>query len=216
MGPYDSAATDGVVLPGIIAGLDIPDDLMERLMRLDALREGPLGCMVQPATPVKRKGKSMSRRTGQSGHIEKSGRWWVVRWWMDVEGQEKRVHMRAKICPIDGLETLSASARKRRAREIIAASGADTEDHFNRVVKGYSSIAFEDQAEKWLNQMQQRKRKPVAPSTISLWRGCIDNWLTPLIGKMPLEKVNNAAMKQVVAAMMKGGLSPKTINTSTR
>jgi integrase len=216
MGPYDSAATDGVALSGIIAGLSIPDDLIDRLMRLDALREGPPGCMVQPATPVKRKGKSMSRRTGQSGHIEKSGRWWVVRWWMDVEGQEKRVHMRAKICPIDGLDTLSPSARKRRAREIIAASGADTEDHFNRVVKGHSSIAFEDQAEKWLNQMQQRKRKPVAPSTISLWRGCMDNWLMPLIGKMPLEKVNNAAMKQVVAAMTKGGLSPKTINTYTQ
>src|SRR5215831_14970927 len=37
-----------------------------------------------PATPVKRRGRSMSRRTGQNGHIEVSGKWWVVRWWMDV------------------------------------------------------------------------------------------------------------------------------------
>ena len=33
----------------------------------------------------------MSRRRGQNGHIEKSGRWYVVRFWMDVAGQEKRV-----------------------------------------------------------------------------------------------------------------------------
>src|SRR3974390_3915097 len=78
---------------------------------LRALREHPT---LKPATPVKRRGKSMSRRTGQSGHIEKTGNWWVVRWWMDVEGQEKRIHMRAKICPIDGHESLTKSARERR------------------------------------------------------------------------------------------------------
>lgn len=91
---------------------------------------------------------------------------------MDAEGQEKRVHMRAKICPIDGPEALSPSARKRRAHEIITASGADTEEHFNKVVKGVMQATFEQQAEKWLCQMQTRNRKPVAPSTISLWRGC--------------------------------------------
>ena len=158
----------------------------------------------------------MSRRTGQSGHIEKSGKWWVVRWWMDVEGQEKRVHMRAKICPIDGPEALSTSARKRRAHEIITASGADTEEYFNQVVKRDKQITFEQQAEKWLRKMQERKRKPVAPSTISLWSGCIDNWLNPQIGELPLEKVNNAVLKQVVAAMVKGGLSAKTVNTYTQ
>jgi integrase len=158
----------------------------------------------------------MSRRTGQSGHIEKSGKWWVVRWWMDVEGQDKRIHMRAKICPTDGPNRLTKSARERRAREIIAASGADTEEHFNRVVRGITQITFQEQAERWLRQMQERKRKPVAPSTISLWRGCLDNWLNPQIGKLQLEKVNNAALKQVVAAMMKGGLSAKTINTYTQ
>jgi hypothetical protein len=75
---------------------------------------------------------------------------------------------------------------------------------------------FEQQAEKWLRQMQHRNRKPVAVSTISLWRGCLDNWLSPRIGELPLEKVNNAALKQIVAAMMKGGLSAKTINTYTQ
>jgi hypothetical protein len=33
---------------------------------------------------------------------------------------------------------------------------------------------------------------------------------------LPLERVNNTALKQVVAVMMKGGLSAKTINTYTQ
>jgi hypothetical protein len=53
---------------------------------------------------------------------------------MDEPGQEKRVHKRAKICPLTGSGKLSRSARERRAREIIAESGADTEEYFNKVV----------------------------------------------------------------------------------
>ncbi len=102
---------------------------------------------VVPATPVKRRGKSMSRRTGQRGHIERSGRWWVVRWWMDVSAKEKRRHMRERICPISGLGTLSKSERARRAREIIAASGADTEEYFKKIVKKKGGgVTFREQA----------------------------------------------------------------------
>jgi hypothetical protein len=88
----------------------------------------------------------MSRRTGQSGHIESSGKWWVARWWMDVPGQEERRHMRAKICPISGPGRLSKSERERRAREIIAESGADTVEHFEKVVKKAHSVTFREQA----------------------------------------------------------------------
>jgi len=87
----------------------------------------PFSDIVLGATPAKRKrGKSLSRRTGQDGHIEKSGRWYVVRFWKDIAGQEKRVYMRERICLISGPGSLSKSARKRRAREIIQASGADS------------------------------------------------------------------------------------------
>ena len=121
---------------------------------------------VVPATPVKRRGKCMSRRTGQDGHIEASGKWWVVRWWMDVEGQEARRHMRAKICPISGPGHLSKSERERRAREIVAESGADTVERFNKVVKQAQGVTFHEQAKWWLDHIQRRKRKPIAPATL--------------------------------------------------
>jgi len=154
----------------------------------------------------------MSRRTGQSGHVEKSGKWWVIRWWMDVAGQEKRTHKRARICPISGPGALSRSARERRAREIIVESGADTEAYFNKVVKQDGGLIFREQAVIWLAHVKTRKRKPVAVSTLELWEGCLRNWINPQIGDLPLSEVNNAALKGLVATMSEGGLSPKTID----
>jgi integrase len=153
----------------------------------------------------------MSRRTGQNGYIEPSGKWWVVRWWMDVSGQEERRHMRAKICPISGQGSLSKSARERRASEIITASGADAVEHFSQVVKQSHGVTFREQAKWWLNHVKERRRKPIAASTLKTWEGCIDNWLNPNIGDLPLSEINNAVLKTVVAKMSEGGLSPKTI-----
>ncbi|MDT8068957.1 MAG: tyrosine-type recombinase/integrase [Terriglobia bacterium] len=154
----------------------------------------------------------MSRRTGQNGHIEVSGKWWVVRWWMDVPGQEERRHMRAKICPISGPGCISKSERERRAREIITGSGADTVELFDKVVKQAHGVTFRQQAKWWLNHIQRRKRKPLANATLELWKGCLDNWINPNIGDLPLSEVNNAVLKTLVARMSEGGLSPKTIS----
>ena len=166
---------------------------------------------VVSAIPVKRRGKSMSRRTGQSGHVEPSGKWWVVRWWMDVLGQEKRKLVRARICPISGQGSLSKSARERRASEIITASGADTVEYFSQVVKQSHGVTFREQAKWWINHVKERRRKPIAVSTLKTWEGCIDNWLNPNIGDLPLSEINNAVLKTVIAKMSEGGLSPKTI-----
>ena len=105
----------------------------------------------------------MSRRSGQSGSIQKDGNWYVVRFWKDVAGKEKRQRVREKICPISGPGKLSASERARKAKEIIVASGADTVEHFEKVVQSLHSVTFREQAIICLNQMKNRKRKPVAP-----------------------------------------------------
>ncbi len=155
----------------------------------------------------------MSRRTGQAGHIERSGKWWVIRWWMDVPGREKRALKRAKICPSSGPGSLSASERKRRGREIIAASGADTVEHFNKVVKQQPSavLTFSEQAQRWIDHLRTRKRKPVAESSIEDAERTLKNWINPHIGNCPVSDVNNGVLKTLVAIMSKGGLSPKSI-----
>src|SRR3984885_9815791 len=125
---------------------------------------------VTKATPEKRTGsKSMSRRSGQNGCIQEDGNWYVVRFWKDVAGQEKRQRVRERICPISGPGKLSASERKHKAKEIIEASGADTAEHFEKVVLSNHGITFREQATTWLEQMTNRKRKPVLPATLENW-----------------------------------------------
>jgi hypothetical protein len=76
----------------------------------------PVDDIVSAATPRSlKRGKSLSRRTGQNGHIEKSGRWFVVRYWRDIAGLEKRQLVRERICPISGPGRLSKKERRERA-----------------------------------------------------------------------------------------------------
>jgi hypothetical protein len=154
----------------------------------------------------------MSRRTGQDGHLEASGKWWVVRWWMDVAGQEARRHMRAKVCPISGPGHLSKSERERRAREIVVESGADTVQHFDEVVKQAHGVTFREQAKWWLDHIQRRKRKPLRPQHWNCGKAASTNGSTQTseICHCPTSTIASA-LKALVAKMTDGGLSPKTI-----
>jgi integrase len=178
------------------------------------LMPGHLVGTVARATPEKRESrKCMSRRSGQSGHIEKNGNWYVVRFWMDVPGQEKRKHMCVKISPINGLGSLTKPERERKAREIIAESGADTPECLAHAEGISIGVTFRQQAAWWINHVQQRKRKPIAPATVESWQGCLDVWILPNLGDVPLSSVGNLALKGLVEKMVQAGLSPKTVNT---
>jgi len=166
-----------------------------------------------PATPAKRKrGKSLSRRTGQDGHIEKSGRWFVVRFWKDIPGQERRMHVRERVCPISGPGLLSKSERKRKAREIIRASGADSAEYFKEVVKQDGEGTFREQSEFWLHYLQNRKRKPIRQSYAVTIQGALDKWILPAIGSIPLANVDNLSVKPLIDKMVSSGLKPRTVN----
>ncbi len=132
---------------------------------------------------------------------------------MDVQGRGERAHRRARVCPTKGPGLLSKSERERRGREIIAASGADTVEYFDKVVNPQKSgvVTFKEQAKCWLEHLQHRKRKPIAPGTIEDWQRSLRNWINPNISDCPISEVNNGVLKKLVAKMSEKGLSPKTI-----
>jgi hypothetical protein len=127
----------------------------------------------------------------------------------------KRKRVRERICPISDPSSLSASERKRRAKEIIEASGADTAEHFEKVVRSNHGVTFREQAEIWLEQMKNRERNPVAPSTLENWGRCLRNWLNPNIGDMPLDSIGNLVLRNLGATMVTGGLGPSAIRSYT-
>jgi len=108
----------------------------------------------------------MSRRSGQDGYFSRKGNQWHVRFYIDVPGQEKRKRLSIPVCPISGPGKMTLPERIRRAKEIINASGANSEEHFNRVEAANLGLTFGQQADRWLKESQSRKRKPVKPKTV--------------------------------------------------
>ena len=155
----------------------------------------------------------MSRRRGQTGSISINGKWWTVRFWMDKPGLEQRIYMREKICPKSGPGLLTASARERKAKEIIAASGADEEETLKEAVASVLGTTFGQQSETWLSIMRKRK---AAPSTLYNWKNCLDTWILPtningaLFRDLPLASIKKTVAQELIDQMVAGGLSPKS------
>jgi hypothetical protein len=123
------------------------------------------GNKVLSAIPDQRRRRYMSRRSGQYGSIEQHGKVWTVRFWLDVEGQHERDYKRVKICPVNGPGSLNKSERKRRAQEIIAEFGANSEEVFRKAEAMNLGTSFKEQAERWFKEVQTRKRRPIKPRT---------------------------------------------------
>lgn len=72
-------------------------------------------------------------------------------------------------------------------------------------------MTFREQAQTWLDDMRNRDSDPLAPATLATWGYALENWINPNIGDLPVESVNNLALRDLVAKMAKGGLSPKSV-----
>jgi integrase len=133
---------------------------------------------------------------------------------MDTPGQEDRIYMREKICPVFGPGVLTASARERKAKEIIAASGANKEETLNKAVASVPGVTFGQQSDTWLSTMRKRK---AAPSTLYNWKNCLDTWILPTdingtpFRNLPLASIKKTVAQELIDQMVAGDLSPKSI-----
>jgi integrase len=147
----------------------------------------------------------MSRRSGQSGHLVRRGKWWKVRFRLDVEGVEARKLVSVKVAPVS--MRLSRPELERRAMEIVQKEGANSADRFARVVL-HEGVTFREQARIYLQEATSRNRGPIKnPTSIE---GALRKWINPCIGELPLSLVNNSTVKPLVQQMVKAGKSPRT------
>ena len=155
-------------------------------------------------------GSTMAQRSGQSGYIERKGNAFYVRFRIDVPGEVKRRYTSVRICPVSGLGSMTKTERKRRAKEIVAESGANDEQRHQQIEAVNLGTTFKQQAEWFLENVKNRKRKPIKPATLTSWASHL-KWVSTVIGEMPLSEVNNVAAKALVTKMAEVGFSPKTM-----
>jgi integrase len=104
---------------------------------------------------------------------------------------------------------LNKSARRLRAREIIAESGADKPETLRASLVSVFTTTFRQQSETWLRTMRKRD---VAPSTLSDWERCLDTWILPTIGDLSLAAIKRTVAQDLIDKMVAGKLAPKSIS----
>jgi integrase len=142
----------------------------------------------------------MSRRSGQTGRVERKGNKYYARFWIDVPGEAKRKYKCVFLCPAFGNGYLNQSERKRRCKEIIAESGANSEAICREARGAHLGTTFQEQSEAFLAAVQVRKRRPVKARTVSSWKSAL-KWINEHIGAVPLADVKNATVKDLVSKM---------------
>jgi integrase len=76
-----------------------------------------------------------------------------------------------------------------------------------------NGTTFKQQAEWFMNNAVNRKRKPIKPATVSGWQNILEKWLIPALGDAPLAAITNLTLKELVAKMSAAKLSAKTIDS---
>src|SRR5438876_7133461 len=71
-------------------------------------------------TPNRKRGKSMSYRSGQSGTVVKKGQMWHGRYYVDVAGEDKR---RKTSVPLGAIHTMKKTEAKRKLRALLEEMG---------------------------------------------------------------------------------------------
>ncbi len=153
----------------------------------------------------------LSRRAVQGSQVEKSGNWYVVRLYKDVEGQKRGKCVHERVCPVAGPGYLDRYERERRAEEIIADSGV------RRGGKRHAGLTFKEQTKVWLKHVQTRRRRRYRSKTIRSVHSALSNWILPELGHLQLyETTKYPVMKTLVAKMTAGGLSSQSVNSYFR
>src|SRR6516165_4410400 len=181
----------------------------------------PVSDIVPPATPTRRRGKSMKRRVGQNGNVFvkpncKLGRCdhqkglcpKYGRYWKDQPDQHERLRV------VVSLGSVTKTVAERTLRDHIRKEQVDSPETFVAVTSPTTS--FKNQAQWWLDEIRagrivsRKKRTPIKPATVAGYQAAV-NWLNEEIGETALADIKNEVAKQLIIKMRTAKLADKTI-----
>src|ERR1700733_3006726 len=107
-----------------------------------------------PEQGTRKRGKAMSRRSGQNPKPVIHRGWWTIRYWIDVRGQEMRMRVLWRGQHRSDPRRDASSEMARKAREGTRASGADPGDLFQQGAASTLKETFRQRADAWLKDQQ--------------------------------------------------------------
>jgi integrase len=122
--------------------------------------------------------------------------------WLDTPSGRIRKTVALGVCQ-------TRTAARQKIREYIEQQGINAKETFQATTT--LATTFEQQANRWLESLATRRRRPVKPATIAGWAHYLDRWLVPNLGSKPLSEISNGAVRKLVEVMASGGMGAKSI-----
>lgn len=164
----------------------------------EALQSQTMAVNVLAVAPdQRRKGKSMSRRSGQKGQIVRKGAMWHVRFYVDVPGQEKRQRKSLPIGPAVGREKLTKPEAIRRGAEIIAEMGVNTAQHLERAIVPTPVVTFGQRVD-WCRKYHSTWTDS-RPHTVRTMESVLTKHILPRFASLSLNDITETAVQEFAA-----------------
>ncbi len=142
------------------------------------------------ATPNRKRAKSMSFRSGQSGTVVRKGRMWHGRYYVDVPCQEKR---RKASVPLGSVQSMTKPEARRKLRAMLEEMGLNDDSHLER--SAAEAKTFASEAAWW-----RKNRLPIfKPSCQETMGSHLDKYLLPRFGSLPIAGVDERRVQECIA-----------------
>lgn len=163
------------------------------------------GDIILAATPIRqqRRGRSMSKRSGQSGSVRLVGSKWYGRYWRDVPGKAKREHPSVVL---GKKSEMTKPEARRKLKEIITSEGVNTPQHLEKALTPV--VTFNHVADAW----ELRRLPLLKPSTQYTAPMLNRKYQRPFFGQMALEEIKTGIINDWIADLESKGLQPKTVH----
>jgi len=161
---------------------------------------------VSAATRIRQQrkaGRSMSKRSGQSGSVRLVGSKWYGRYWRDVPGKEKREH---PLVVLGEKSSMTKPEARRKLMDIIEAEGINKPQHLERALKPV--VTFNAIADAW-----EAKRLPMLHNSSQvITLGRIRKHVRPFFGQKTIEEIRTGTVNDWIRSLTAKELEPKTIH----
>jgi integrase len=142
------------------------------------------------ATPNRKRVKSMTFRSGQSGTVVRKGQMWHGRYYVDIPGEEKR---RKASVPLGSIHSMKKPEAKRKLRALLEQMGLNQDTHLERTeARGRT---FTCEAAWW-----KENRLPIfKPSCQETMGSHLEKYLLPRFGSLPIAAIDERRVQEFIA-----------------
>jgi integrase len=124
---------------------------------------------------------------------------WHVRYWMDVPNSDQRQRKSEPIGPATGKGKLTKPEARRKAGEVIEALGINTQERFERVVKGVKQQTFKEKVA-WCRKFHKAWTEG-KPGPIGTMESQLTKHILPRFGDFTIDMVDETAVQEFVAEL---------------